>query len=362
MTDHVAKVGVVVPVWNVAPYIERCAESLMAQTLDDMQFVFVDDASPDNSIEILNAVLARHPERAAQVSVVHHEVNKGLPTARKTGLAHINAEYVAHCDSDDWCDPTMYEKMYFSAKSNGADMVLCDYYRTDGKKTSTSHIKKPGNDNMALAFVHQKLPPYVWCRLTRTEIYRCIDFPVENYLEDWVQNIQLHYYCKEADFIAVPLYYHFCNPTSIVHTNTYESCEEKTRQCMENMRLFSSFALMNHICTEKDLILRKSLVRGRLKPKLLRFRCRKQYLNMFPEINHSILSCKEISRVEKLYFLAVYLNIFPFVYYAYTLRCRWRGVIRFLKNRVASRFSAGYLPFRPVAMLKSAASPAGPAR
>ena len=82
-------VGVVVPIWNVAPYIERCVESLMAQTLDDMQFVFVDDATPDNSIEILNAVLDRYPERKRQSMVVHHEVNKGLPTARKTGFSMI---------------------------------------------------------------------------------------------------------------------------------------------------------------------------------------------------------------------------------------------------------------------------------
>ena len=88
--DHKAKVGVVVPIWNVAPYIERCAESLMSQTLDDMQFVFVDDGSPDNSIEILNTVLDRYPERKEQSIVVRHEINKGLPTARKTGLEHTH--------------------------------------------------------------------------------------------------------------------------------------------------------------------------------------------------------------------------------------------------------------------------------
>ncbi len=115
------KVSVISPFYKVAPFIERCAESLLGQTLEDVEFIFVDDASPDESRELLEKVIARHPERDARI--VTHEANKGLPAARNAGLAVATGEFIFHCDSDDWVEPDMLEKMYKAAADNGADYV-----------------------------------------------------------------------------------------------------------------------------------------------------------------------------------------------------------------------------------------------
>lgn len=87
MTDNnTPLVSVIVPVYNVAPYVERCAKSLFEQTLKDIEIIFVDDCSPDNSIELVKNLANKYPDRLAQIKYVRHEHNRGLAQARKTGL------------------------------------------------------------------------------------------------------------------------------------------------------------------------------------------------------------------------------------------------------------------------------------
>ena len=98
---HNPKVSIIVPIYGVEHFIERCARSLFEQTLDGIEFIFVNDSTPDNSISILLRVLEDYPNRQNQVRIVQHEVNKGLPFARQTGIRLAKGEYIAHCDSDD---------------------------------------------------------------------------------------------------------------------------------------------------------------------------------------------------------------------------------------------------------------------
>ena len=130
------KVSVVIPVYNVEDCIARCAESLFRQTLDDMQFIFVDDASPDGSVARLEETLERFPRRKSQTVILHHTENRGLPSARATGLALVEAPYVAHCDSDDRVEPEMYARLYECAVKNGSDLVMCGriVHRPDGRE------------------------------------------------------------------------------------------------------------------------------------------------------------------------------------------------------------------------------------
>ena len=109
-------VSVIVLVYKVEKYIERCARSLFGQTLQDMEFIFVDDDSPDRSIEVMERVLEDFPLRRGQVKVIRNEVNLGLPESRRMGVAAATGEYIIHCDSDDWPEPEMYAKLYSKAR------------------------------------------------------------------------------------------------------------------------------------------------------------------------------------------------------------------------------------------------------
>lgn len=120
------KVSVIVPVYKVADYVERCAVSLFEQTLTEMEIIFIDDCSPDNSIEIINKTLERYPNRKDSVKIIKMPVNGGLATARRVGIQSAVGEYVIHCDSDDWVDLNLYESMYNKAIETNADIVVCD--------------------------------------------------------------------------------------------------------------------------------------------------------------------------------------------------------------------------------------------
>ena len=98
------QVSVLVPVYRVDRFIERCARSLFEQTYDNLEYIFVDDCSTDNSIAILRRVMEDYPERKGQVRIIRPERNRGLAAARNTALDAANGLFVTHVDSDDYLD------------------------------------------------------------------------------------------------------------------------------------------------------------------------------------------------------------------------------------------------------------------
>lgn len=135
------RLSVCIPVYRVERDIQACARSLFGQTLKrDVEFIFVDDATDDRSVEIVRRTLEDYPERAEQVRILRHERNRGLVAARKTAMATATGDYVIHCDADDWVDETLYERMLASADRTGADLVHCPIVREnpDGTRRATA--------------------------------------------------------------------------------------------------------------------------------------------------------------------------------------------------------------------------------
>lgn len=113
------------------------------QTLSSIEFIFVNDYSPDNSVSILQSVLNQYPNRSPHTKIVHHEYNRGLAAARNTGRSIAQGEYIIDCDSDDWVERNMYELMYQKAKKTNADIVICDWneiYATTTKYVSVNPL------------------------------------------------------------------------------------------------------------------------------------------------------------------------------------------------------------------------------
>ena len=118
-----AKVSVIIPVYNVEKYISRCLESLANQTLKDLEIIIVNDGSTDNSRSIIEKYLKKHSLRIKYFE----KQNGGLSSARNYGLKYATGEYIAFLDSDDYVEKDMYEDMYKIAKKDDADMVECDF-------------------------------------------------------------------------------------------------------------------------------------------------------------------------------------------------------------------------------------------
>ena len=129
------KVSVIVPIYGVAQFIEKCIRSLMAQTLQEMEFLVVDDHGPDNSMDIARKVVDGHP-RKEQFKFLRPEHNLGAGMARNYALTYAQGEYVAFVDGDDFIGEEMYAEMYAEAKRADSELCCCmiqkDYQ--DGRK------------------------------------------------------------------------------------------------------------------------------------------------------------------------------------------------------------------------------------
>lgn len=196
------KVSVCVPIYKVEAFIERCARSLFGQTLGEMEYIFVDDCSPDDSVSILLRVLEEYPHRKPQVRLIRHTENKGLSGARTTAFGAVTGEYVICCDSDDWVEPFAYEAMYELAHRTDSDLVVADYYVNYARKQL--YISQPGEGTgaeVAGLLLSGKLHCAVWNKLVRTSIYRdngLVPEPGVNMWEDVILSVRNAYFARKV--------------------------------------------------------------------------------------------------------------------------------------------------------------------
>ena len=215
------KVSVVIPVFKVEAYIEKCVRSLFGQTLDDLEYIFVDDCSPDNSIAVMQKVLEDYPHRKEQVRIIRHEVNQGVGVARNHGIAACTGDYIIHCDPDDWVDLTIYETLYEQAVENNADMVYCNFCvcsetGTIPKLRSGSCDPKTLIEDLLGGISHGAL----WNKLFRKEIVSdpAVYCPEHIIMwEDFLRVTQMVESCKKIIFVDKPLYYYWMAPDSATH-------------------------------------------------------------------------------------------------------------------------------------------------
>lgn len=133
-------VSVIIPVYNVEAYAERCARALFGQTMDNIELIFVDDCSPDRSVDVIRNVLKEYPHRLKQTMILRHSRNKGVASARTTGMKAMTGDYMAHCDPDDMPTAEMYARMYAAARANDADIVSCRYQESPGDGTARGTV------------------------------------------------------------------------------------------------------------------------------------------------------------------------------------------------------------------------------
>lgn len=204
-------VSVIVPIYNVANYIERCLISLFSQTHDSIEYIFVDDATPDNSIEILYQIMERFPERKNAIKVIRHEKNRGLSAARITGISNASGEYIHHVDSDDFVDVHMIELMMKSARANNSDIVFCDVWMEWLNKRKRFTQEFTTKEQYLVDLLESRVIQGVFNKLVRKKLY--IDnniFPTEgtNVGEDLIVTPRLVYHADIITKVDEALYYY----------------------------------------------------------------------------------------------------------------------------------------------------------
>lgn len=157
-----AKVSVIVPVYKVEKYLEKCLESLVNQTLSDIEIVIVNDGSPDNSEKIIEIYSKRYPNKIKYVK----KQNGGLSSARNYGIPYATGEYIAFLDSDDYVELNMYELMYDKAIEDNYDMVECNFIWEYTNKAKIDIGEKYKGTNEAL----EKARVVAWNKLYRRDV------------------------------------------------------------------------------------------------------------------------------------------------------------------------------------------------
>ena len=192
------KVSVIVPFYNVENYIEKCLETLVNQTLKDIEIILVNDGSKDRSIDIVNKFLKQYPEKIVYLE----KENGGLSDARNFGIPHAKGEYITFLDSDDYVEKDMYENMYELAKKEDSDMVECDFYweYPDKLKTDEGTIYH-GKKEMI-----EKVRVVAWNKLIKKEILEKSDvkFPKGLRYEDVEFTYKLVPYIEKVSFLKKP--------------------------------------------------------------------------------------------------------------------------------------------------------------
>lgn len=202
MRNYQFKISVIVPVFNVAGYLERALTSLFRQTIQDIEFIIVDDCSTDGSYELLVAVVANNPDLQSRVQIVRHDQNKGVAATRNTGLALAKGKYLAAIDPDDWVDVDMFEKMLRKAEECQADIVWCDYF--NDYKDHEVYVKqdfKEENLSCIKGLIQGKILGGMCTKIVSHELFikNDIRFPDGlNMCEDLRVSVQLFYYANRV--------------------------------------------------------------------------------------------------------------------------------------------------------------------
>lgn len=168
------KVSVIVPVFNVARFLPKCVQTLMQQTLSDVEYVFVDDCSTDDSYTVLCQEIEKYSFREKDIRIVRHPKNLGLPSARNSGMKAAQGKFIFHCDSDDYLETNALELLFSKAEAEDADLVWCDWflsYSTSERYMSQKMVEPINSLNYLREILFGRLKYNVWNKLVKREMY-----------------------------------------------------------------------------------------------------------------------------------------------------------------------------------------------
>ena len=220
-------VSVVVPVYKVEPYLEKCVESIRTQTYPDLEIILVDDGSPDRCGEMCDM----YAKEDSRIRVIHQE-NGGQGAARNRGVEQAKGKYLVFVDSDDWISADMIEKAVDAAERFQCDIVMFDYYFAETDASEIREMDFPADQVMHITENKELLfaPPAPWAKLFRRESWlkSGCQFPAHTYFEDLAV---MPFFILAADRIVYmkdALYYYRVRENSTMTGKNYEkSCKDK---------------------------------------------------------------------------------------------------------------------------------------
>lgn len=216
-----SKVSIIVPVYKVEDYLDRCVDSIINQTYSDFELILIDDGSPDNCPQMCD----EYAVKFNCVQVIHQE-NGGLSAARNSGiewvLKHSDSEWITFIDSDDWIHPQYLESMIGACQKCKTDICfgrdyISDNYYISNNRNPNDKIYSTSTEE---AFLNKALDANAICsRLFKKYLFNEIRFPVGKLHEDRFTSYRAYFQVEKVSVVDYPIYYYFVNDESIVHAD-----------------------------------------------------------------------------------------------------------------------------------------------
>lgn len=318
---YMPKVSVIIAVYNVAAYIEKCAVSLFEQTLDDIEYIFVDDCSTDNSIAVLDQVILRYPNRAGQVKKIRNPKNSKVAYTRTVGMKAATGEYVIHCDPDDYVEKDAYNILYETAISTGSDIVACNYKVEEINRTSIAknryHSTKPQEciKHLYQSYFFPSLCSHMVKRslYTDNDIYPYADI---NTGEDLNVLLRVFHHAKKLTYIPEPFYHYIMRGSSLTHNPDV--------MALWNNNISKNISrLTDYFESTKDVEYETMLDFLKFTKKMFLLRARppqtKMWYKTYPECRKSIMKFRLFSKRMRFAFL-IFSYCYPLAWVYYKLR------------------------------------------
>lgn len=213
-------ISVIVPVYKVEPYLDRCVQSIVDQTFRNLEIILVDDGSPDNC----GAMCDAWAEKDSRIKVIHKE-NGGLSDARNAGMAVATGQYIAFVDSDDWIAPDYISAMLYAILSHHAQLAACDVLFVEDDASLSPKIT--ASPSVRICTPEQALENLIhgcgfravaWNKLYHRSLLQDVSFPVGRHHEDEFITYKLLARAEKLIYIEAPLYFYLQRPGSIMRT------------------------------------------------------------------------------------------------------------------------------------------------
>ncbi len=255
-------VSILVPVYNVEKYISKCCYSLFEQTYDNIEYIFVDDKSLDNSINILSEVAQQYPNRLGKIKYISHDINYGLAQARISGLNAATGEYIMFVDSDDYIDKRTVSVLLSSIVNENSDISVCNVCHISKSK---KWIEKPIVFNDISEYISSILRREnifnIWGKLYKRSLFNHSGVTFIkglNFGEDYVVYSRIIYFAKKISYVNQPFY-------NYIHYNLSSYTNGLTEKSVKSLILAET--IISEFYKDKGGDYSNSLSAGRLKIK-----------------------------------------------------------------------------------------------
>lgn len=217
-------ISIIVPIYNVESYLERCIESILNQSFKEFELILVNDGSTDSCKDICN----EYKKRDSRIVVVNKK-NEGVSSARNLGLDLAKGEYIGFIDPDDFINKDMYKILFDTIQANNSDMVICDYYKVNEDDINKFRNLKCNCENIEVKnlnklesidnlFLTGEKFIFAWNKLYKRELFNDLRYEKGRIYEDEYLAHRILYKCNKVSIIEAKIYYYVQRKGSLINS------------------------------------------------------------------------------------------------------------------------------------------------